>query len=53
MGDRAGDQAEVVIHERVTVEKIDVSGDAPRHIETIILEDGKPVQADRSEEGGG
>ena len=46
---KATDLDSVVVRERVTVDKVDVSGEIPRLIETIILEDGKVVSIQRSE----
>ena len=39
----------MVVRERVTVEKVDVSGETPRLIEIIILEDGQVVSVQKPE----
>ena len=42
------DQGDVKIRTRTTVEKVDVSGAEPVHVETIVMEDGKVVEAKES-----
>ena len=39
----------MIVRERVTIEKVDVSGETPRLIETLILEDGHVVSVQKPE----
>lgn len=43
MPDRGG----VEFRARVTIEKVDVSGDEPVLVETVVMEDGKVISVER------
>lgn len=43
------DRGDVTIRTRVTVEKVDVSGETPVHVETVVMEDGKVVAVEKGE----
>lgn len=45
------DVGDVRISARITVEKVDVSGRHPRHVETVVLEGGRVVSRSTSSEG--